>query len=113
MVRLVDHAPHLGFKRDVGSNRKAAPALGGDPADGILGRGKIDVGDGDLRALPREQQTHRPAIADRVGRGVEGPLSSADNQNSAPPEPASAGSGARRFRTQRADVAFRLGIIRR
>ena len=77
--------------RDIGGNGESAAALSFDAANGILGGSKIDVGDGDLGALAREQQAHGPAVADRIGRGIERALAAADHQHAAAFQAAASG----------------------
>ena len=94
------------------SIEKRTSALGCDAPDGVVGAGAMDVGDRDMGALLGEQQRHRPAVADRIGRGIEGPLSAADDQDPAALKtPAS-----RRFtsglRAERANVTRLVGHAR-
>jgi hypothetical protein len=55
--------------------------------------GTDDVGaDAAPRAFPGKQQRHGPAVSDRIGRGIERPLSAADDQDPAA-LPAAAAAG--------------------
>src|SRR4029079_2867970 len=102
--RLVDHAVHIGFAGDVGLYRERPTALGYDAPDGVVGAGAKNVGDRDMGALFGEQQRHRPAVADRIGRGIEGALSTADDQDPAALEPLASRRFTSGFRAERANV---------
>ena len=84
--RLVDHPVHIFFARDVGLDRKRLAALGHDALDGVIGAGAVQIGDRDMGPFPCKQQRHRPAVSNRIGGGVERPLSPADDQESCGPE---------------------------
>jgi hypothetical protein len=103
--RLVDHPVDIIFASDVGLDRKGLASLGRDALDGIVGAGAIQIGDRNTGPFPCEQQRHGPAVANRIGDGVERPLSAADHQNPAPLKPPAARRLAGGFRAERADVA--------
>ena len=107
--RLVDHPVHIGFMRDVGFDRKGLTTLGNNTLDGVVSAGPVHIGDRDVGPFPRKQQRHRPAVSNRVGGGVERPLSAADDQNLAALESPATGCLTRRFR---AELTNRTYLVR-
>ena len=96
--RLVDHPAHIFLARDVGLDRERLAALGRNTLDGVIGAGAVQIGDRDMGPFPCKQQRHRPAVSNRIGGGVERPLSPADDQNPAALKASAARRLARRFR---------------
>ncbi len=102
--RLFDHPVHIGLARDIGLDRKRAAAFTLDAPDGVVGAGAVHVGHRDMGPFPGEHQRHRPAVADRIGFGIESSLAAADHQNAAAGKPAAARRFASGFRAQFANV---------
>ena len=61
-----------------------------------------------MGAFPCKHQRHRPAISNRIGFGVEGSLSTADDQDPAALQPPAAGRVTPGLRAQLADLTYLL-----
>jgi hypothetical protein len=70
------------------SIENALASLAFNALDGVIGAGAVQIGDRDMGPFPCKQQRHRPAVSDRIGGGVERPLSRRRPPESCGPEAA-------------------------